>query len=136
MPTFFIYSRPTDFYPRFLQASNKYAPRALKKAGVTAPQVGLITANDVVHGKPHPTPYLAGATKCGVEANKCLVVEDAISGLRSGKAAGAKTLAVCTSTEHSILKEKGVPDYIVKDLTCVTVEQLSDGQLKININVD
>jgi beta-phosphoglucomutase-like phosphatase (HAD superfamily) len=46
-----------------------------------------------------------------------LVVEDAISGLKSGKATGAKTLAVCTSTERTVLQEKGEPDYIVTDLT-------------------
>jgi len=46
-----------------------------------------------------------------------LVVEDAISGLKAGKASGALTLAVCTSTERAILEVKGKPDYIVRDLT-------------------
>lgn len=46
-----------------------------------------------------------------------LVVEDAISGLRSGRAAGALTLAVCTSTQRAILEDGAQPDYIVPDLT-------------------
>jgi beta-phosphoglucomutase-like phosphatase (HAD superfamily) len=47
-----------------------------------------------------------------------LVVEDAISGLKAGKAAGAKTLAVCTSTTQSVLLESDAnPDFIVDDLT-------------------
>jgi len=46
-----------------------------------------------------------------------LVVEDAIAGLKAGKASGALTLAVCTSTERAILEAKGKPDYIVRDLT-------------------
>lgn len=45
-------------------------------------------------------------------------MEDAISGLKAGKAAGAKTLAVCTSTPRSVLLESDAkPDYIVDDLT-------------------
>ncbi|KAG6866270.1 hypothetical protein C0991_006857, partial [Blastosporella zonata] len=78
-------------------ASNKYAPRALERAGIPLPSAGLITSNDVTAG---------------------LVVEDAISGLRSGRAAGARTLAVCTSTPRDVLLECDArPDYIVEDLT-------------------
>ena len=47
-----------------------------------------------------------------------LVVEDAIAGLKSGRAAGARTLAVCTSTpRQTILDSDANPDYIVEDLT-------------------
>lgn len=117
-------------------ASRSYTPRALEKAGVTVPRLGIITANDVAHGKPHPAPYLAGAAICKVEAQHCLVVEDAISGLTAGKTSGALTLGVCTSTERAILVEKGKPDYIVRDLTCVSAELLPDGKLKVIISSD
>lgn len=53
------------------KASRSYTPRALEKAGVTVPQLGIITANDVAHGKPDPAPYLAGAAICKVEAQHC-----------------------------------------------------------------
>ena len=47
-----------------------------------------------------------------------LVIEDAPSGIRSGHAAGAKTLAVCTSHSKEQIVESGCnPHYIVKDLT-------------------
>lgn len=46
-----------------------------------------------------------------------LVVEDAVSGLIAGRAAGARTLAVCTSTNRTTLIESGNPDFIVTDLT-------------------
>lgn len=46
-----------------------------------------------------------------------LVVEDAVSGLIAGRAAGARTLAVCTSTKRTTLIECGNPDFIVADLT-------------------
>jgi len=50
-----------------------------------------------------------------------LVVEDAISGLKSGRAAGSKTLAVCTSTARNVIVESNAnPDFIVENLTkCV-----------------
>jgi len=115
-------------------ASNIYAPRALKKCSIPIPPAGYITANDVPKGKPYPDPYLAGAMKCGVDPAKCLVVEDAPSGIRAGHAAGARTLAVCTSHSRKIIVDSGAnPDYIVKDLTKVSVKWV-DGKLEVSID--
>jgi len=115
-------------------ASNKYAPRALERAGVPLPSVGIITANDVSQGKPHPAPYLAGALKCSVEPTNCLVVEDAISGLKAGRAAACRTLAVCTSTPRSTILESGSnPDFIVSDLTKVTIDMV-DGRIQLTVD--
>ena len=43
--------------------------------------------------------------------NLGLVVEDAVNGILSGKAAGAKVLAVCTSSDKEVAKAAG-PDWI------------------------
>ncbi|KAF8973818.1 HAD-like domain-containing protein [Flammula alnicola] len=93
-------------------ASNKYAPRALERSGVPLPSLGLITSNDVTQGKPHPAPYLAGASRCEVDPKKCLVIEDAISGLKAGRAAGSLTLAVCTSTARSVIAESDAKPHL------------------------
>lgn len=45
-----------------------------------------------------------------------LVVEDAINGILSGKAAGARTLGVATSSSKEVVAA-GKPDWIVEDLT-------------------
>jgi beta-phosphoglucomutase-like phosphatase (HAD superfamily) len=52
-----------------------------------------------------------------------LVIEDAIAGLKSGRAAGALTLAVCTSNPRQTILDSNVdPHYIVTDLTkCVYI---------------
>ena len=73
-------------------------------------------------GKPFPDPYVEGAKRCGVDPSKTLVVEDAPSGIRSGKACGAKTLAVLTTFDKAKMVASGAePDYIVEDLTlCVS----------------
>jgi mannitol-1-/sugar-/sorbitol-6-phosphatase len=64
--------------------------------GLAAPSV-VVTASEVVVGKPDPEPYLLGARRLGVDPARCLVVEDAPAGLASGRAAGAATLAVVTT---------------------------------------
>jgi beta-phosphoglucomutase-like phosphatase (HAD superfamily) len=92
----------------------------------------MVTSEDVSRGKPFPDPYLEGAMRCGVPVvttadgtssaivpgRTVLVVEDAPSGIKSGKAAGAKTLAVLTSTTKEKMQASGAePDFIVNDLT-------------------
>jgi len=114
-------------------ASNKFAKRAFDQAGIPIPAAGIVTANDVSRGKPHPDPYLAGAALCSADPRKCLVVEDAISGLVAGHTAGALTLAVCTSTERVKLVEGGKPDFIVRDLTNVSVDVV-DGKIQLTID--
>jgi len=100
-------------------ATFTYAPAALRKAAVPLP-ISMVTSEDVSKGKPFPDPYLVGASKLGIDPKDCLVVEDAPSGLQSGRDAGAKTLAVCTTHDREDL-ERFNPDYIVPDLTSVTI---------------
>ncbi|GMA85505.1 hypothetical protein GCM10025868_07550 [Angustibacter aerolatus] len=69
----------------------------IEASSLEAPAV-VVTADDVETGKPDPAPYLLGAQRLGVDPARCLVVEDAVMGLRSGRAAGAATLAVTTTT--------------------------------------
>lgn len=94
-----------------------YTPRALAVCGIPVPsREQLITSEDVERGKPYPDPYLKAAERCGVPPEHCLVVEDAPSGLNSGRGAGCKTLAVCTSHSKQSILAKSNPDYIAKDL--------------------
>jgi HAD superfamily hydrolase (TIGR01509 family) len=48
----------------------------------------IIGAEDYVHGKPHPEPFLLGAAKLNVPPQNCLVFEDADLGVQSAKEAG------------------------------------------------
>ncbi|KAG8890602.1 hypothetical protein FRB98_007157 [Tulasnella sp. 332] len=97
-------------------ATHAYADGALEAVHIRQPPV-FVTADDVARGKPFPDPYLLGAEKCGVDPTKCLVVEDAPSGVASGKAARCHVVAVCTShTEERMLQTE--PDILIKDLAC------------------
>jgi beta-phosphoglucomutase len=63
----------------------------------------IITGLDVKNKKPFPDIYLKAAEKLGINPENCLVVEDAVSGIDAGKAAGCKCLAVTTSFDASDL---------------------------------
>ena len=56
----------------------------------------MITAFDVVKGKPDPEPYLKAWERSGVSKEQCVVIENAPLGVRSGKAAGLTVYAVNT----------------------------------------
>jgi HAD superfamily hydrolase (TIGR01509 family) len=54
----------------------------------------IVSSDEVPHGKPEPDVYLVAADRLGVDARRCLVVEDSINGVRAGKAAGAFVVLV------------------------------------------
>jgi beta-phosphoglucomutase len=63
----------------------------------------IITGLDVRNKKPSPEIYLKAAKSLGIKPENCLVVEDAVTGIESGKAAGCRCLAVTTSFPASAL---------------------------------
>ena len=103
-------------------------PLALARIAATslaAPEV-VVTADDVERGKPDPAPYLLAAARLGVQAARCLVVEDAPSGLASARAAGCATLAVATTHSVADLRAAG-PDAVVASLAAVALVTGAEG---------
>ncbi len=66
----------------------------LHRYGLTSCFDVIITGDEVEHGKPAPDIYLRAAEGLGVAADQCLVVEDALSGVAAGKAAGMCVVAI------------------------------------------
>ena len=60
--------------------------------GQTFPVV--ITAEDVVHGKPAPDMFLLAAERMGVTPAQCVVFEDSVLGLEAAKRAGMASVLV------------------------------------------
>jgi len=54
----------------------------------------IVSSDDVPRGKPAPDVYLLAADRLGVQATRCIVVEDSLNGVRAGKAAGAFVVLV------------------------------------------
>ena len=74
-------------------AGRALARRRMAAAGLPFPPV-VITAEDVLAGKPAPEGYLAAADALGVSATATVIFEDAEAGLRSAVASGATTVVV------------------------------------------
>jgi HAD superfamily hydrolase (TIGR01509 family) len=74
----------------------------------------LVCGSDIENNKPHPEIFITAAQKLGLKPEECLVVEDAPSGVKAGKAAGAKCLALTTSVSKEGLSEA---DWIIIDLS-------------------
>jgi beta-phosphoglucomutase len=77
---------------------------------------------DVKRKKPFPDIYFKAAENLGLKPEKCLVVEDAVSGVKSAKASGCKCLAVTTSFNRQELDEA---DWICDSLLNVPDEALN-----------
>jgi len=69
------------------------ATTRMRRLGVPIPDV-LVTADDVKRGKPDPEPYLKAAELLQVKPAACVVVEDAVAGIRAAHAAGMKVIAL------------------------------------------
>ncbi len=95
----------------------------LAEIGIPASTFGtVVTGLDIEHKKPSPDIFLKAAENLGVDATHCLVIEDAISGVAAGKAAGAKVLALTTSFTP---EELSGADWITGLLTDVDDEVLN-----------
>ena len=86
----------------------------------------LVVAEDVSVGKPAPECYLLGMARLGLRSgDNVLVVEDSASGVKAGKAAGCKVLAVVTTHSVDQLAAAGA-DWIVPDLTTIGLAEKVD----------
>jgi sugar-phosphatase len=104
---------PSNKYAIVTSATRALAEVRLRAAGLPVP-ANLVTARDVQRGKPSPDPYLMGARILGVPPVECVVIEDSPSGVRAGKAAGARVVALRTTATDEELQEAGA-DWIVDD---------------------
>ena len=95
----------------------------LKEIGLSGDTFhSIITGLDVENKKPFPDIYIKAAESIGLEPRECLVVEDAVSGIKAGKSAGCKCLAVTSSFNASALYEA---DWICESLLKVPGEVLN-----------
>jgi sugar-phosphatase len=76
----------------------------LRAAGLPAPGV-LVTAERVSHGKPDPGGYLLAARLLCRAPEGCLVIEDSLAGVRSGKRAGMRVLGLTNGSDAGHLAE-------------------------------
>ncbi|WP_299520582.1 HAD-IA family hydrolase [uncultured Serinicoccus sp.] len=110
-------------------AGRELAELRIDAAGLSAPAV-LVTADDISRGKPDPEPYLVGARRLDADPARCLVVEDAVAGLESGRAAGAATLGLLTTSSREEVAEHA--DLTVGSLADVRLE-VTDAGVRVHL---
>ncbi|WP_269854961.1 HAD-IA family hydrolase [Streptomyces sp. RPT161] len=109
-------SLPAERWAVVTSATRRLAEARLAAAGI-APGL-LVSAGDVRRGKPDPAPFLVAAEKLGFRPGRCTVFEDAPAGLRAGRAAGMRTVALTTTHDPAELDA----DVLVRDLSQVSAQ--------------
>jgi len=114
-------SLPADRWAIVTSCTRPLAGVRIAAAGLPTPE-HLVTSSDVQCGKPDPEPYLKGAESLGLPAAECVVFEDAPAGIRAGKAAGARVVALRTTAADGELREAGA-DAIFVDCSELILDQ-------------
>ncbi len=109
--------------------SRLLAQNRLRHCGLPVPKF-LITSDDVIHGKPHPEPYLKGAEGLRYRPAECLVIEDAPAGIQSARASGMKVLGITSTYAADALRQA---DAVIGTLGQIRVT--SNGTSKLGVEV-
>ena len=116
-------SLPADRWAIVTSCTRPLAKVRIAAAGLPEPAL-FITSNDITHGKPHAEPYQKGARGLGFAPEQCIVVEDALAGIASGKNAGARVIAFTTpATMADLVAAK--PDWILKDASSIRLDAVA-----------
>jgi len=124
-----VQSIPEGRWGVVTSGSRLLAQNRLRYCGLPVPRV-LITSDDVIHGKPHPEPYLKGAEGLGYRAAECLVIEDAPAGIQSARASGMKVLGITSTYAADALRQA---DAVIGKLGQIRVT--SNGTSKLGVEV-
>jgi sugar-phosphatase len=83
---------PADRWAIVTSATRRVALARLRAGQLSMP-THLVTGDDVVHGKPHAEPFLAGRRRADA-VEPAIAFEDSVAGLISARAAGCLTVGV------------------------------------------
>jgi sugar-phosphatase len=120
---------PEERWGVVTSATRLMAITRLRDAGFPTPHV-LVTADDVIHGKPDPEPYLKGAAGLGIAADQCVVFEDSPAGIRAARAAGMRVIGLLTTYPREELHDAAA---IIANFTTVRVHQNMKAELEITL---
>ncbi len=117
----FLTSLPTHRWAIVTSCTRPLAEVRIRAAGLPVPPT-MITSSDITNGKPHPEPYIKGARMLGFVPGDCVVVEDVPAGIRSGKAAGARVIALRTTLPDPDLIAAGA-DWLLDNCAAISAEE-------------
>lgn len=83
----------------------------------------ILTSEDFSESKPSPDCYLRAAQRFGLDKRYCVVFEDSINGLHSGRAAGMMVMGLLTTNTEDVVKQ--ISDYQLKNYTKLNYKRLN-----------
>jgi HAD superfamily hydrolase (TIGR01509 family) len=89
----------------------------LKRTGIEGFFDVIVAGDEIKRGKPHPDIYLHTAEKLGIVAKRCLVIEDALSGVAAAKAANMTVAAIPDRRFVDVGEYKKRADYVLGSLS-------------------
>lgn len=125
-------SLPAERWTVVTSATRPLVVSRLGAAGLKIPEQ-LVTAEMVERGKPDPEPYRRGAEALGFAPAECIVVEDAVSGVKAGVAAGCRVLCVEGTYPAEELRAAGAT-WVVPSL-CEVVVTVGEGMIGLRLAV-
>lgn len=99
--------------------------RLLKRFGLNRYFNAVVNASDVNHSKPFPHIFLTAARKIKTPAKHCVVIEDAVNGVKAAKNAGMKCIAVTGSFNKKELRKAGA-DLVVRRLNEINLRKINE----------
>ena len=90
----------------------------------------FVNGDDVREGKPSPQCFLLGAEKLDVEPKNCVVMEDAVVGVRAAKCAGMYCIAVSNTCSREDIAEADIVVDSLAEISVKTIEDLLSSTLK------
>ncbi len=86
----------------------------------------VIDRDQISHGKPNPEMLLATAERLGLDAKRCIVVEDSLSGFAAAERAGMKYIVITAGADAEELKHAANACAMYEDFTAITAQRLTD----------
>ncbi|WP_288276772.1 HAD family phosphatase [uncultured Prevotella sp.] len=83
----------------------------------------ILTSEDFAESKPSPDCYLKGAERFGVSPAECVVLEDSINGLKSGRAAGMYVVGLTTTNAKENIES--LSNIQIKDYQDINYQKLN-----------
>jgi beta-phosphoglucomutase len=104
-------------------ASRRRTFGTLEELGLTCCFDAIVTGDDVPSGKPDPAIYQLAAERLQEPPERLLAIEDAVSGVKSARAAGMRCLGIADERRAPLLLAAGV-DTVIPDFRSFSFCQL------------
>uniref|UniRef100_A0A0D9VTA1 Thioredoxin domain-containing protein n=1 Tax=Leersia perrieri TaxID=77586 RepID=A0A0D9VTA1_9ORYZ len=86
----------------------------------------IVSADAFENLKPAPDIFLSASKTLGVDADECIVIEDALAGVQAAKAAEMRCIAVMTTLEEDALQQAS-PSLIRKNIGDISIRDILYG---------